>query len=115
MTTQQNTNAREWAERRRMVVEMPDGSEWSVPVMVIARSRAQEYKAEFDGDVERSLDEDTLPRFLEDDFNIRDWASNNMNWGDVQDRATILPNRRRAVDYQDGWVNGPCRFTTVPA
>lgn len=46
-----------------MTVEMPDGSKWGVPVEMIARSRAAYYANEFDGDVERSLAEDTLPLF----------------------------------------------------
>jgi hypothetical protein len=38
---------------------MPDGSKWGVPVEMIARNRAAHYASEFDGDVERSLTEDS--------------------------------------------------------
>ncbi len=38
-------------------VNMPDGSKWDVPVSVIAQNRAAEYAHEFDGDVQKSLDE----------------------------------------------------------
>ena len=72
---------------KMLVLQMPDGSEWGVPVEVIARNRAEHYKSEFGDDVERSLAEDTMPLF-EDDYEIEEWASNNMNWQDVKGCAT---------------------------
>lgn len=44
-----------------MTIEMQDGSIWGVPVEMIAKNRAAHYAHEFDGDVERSLAEDTIP------------------------------------------------------
>lgn len=87
-------------------VEMPDGSRWDVPVDVIARSRATYYAHEIDGNVERSLREDTLPLFAEDESEIYDWAANNMNWSDVVSFAERVPDSGRPVDYQEGWCNG---------
>ena len=59
---------------KMLTVDMPDGSVWAVPVMLIARNRAEHYKGEFGGDIERSLAEDTVPLFSESDYEIRDWA-----------------------------------------
>lgn len=53
---------------RIMTVQMRDGSIWAVPVSVIARDRAKHYASEFDGDIERSLAEDTLPLFKDSDY-----------------------------------------------
>lgn len=90
---------------KRYIVEMPDGSEWAIPVMLIARSRAEYYATkEFDGDIERSLAEDTLPLFAGDDYEIRDWAQNNMNWDDVAEHAVQV--KPANVDFQEGWING---------
>lgn len=78
---------------------MPDGSKWGVPVEVIARNRAAYYAHEFDGDVERSLKEDTLPLFESDDYDVEDWASNNMNWSDVAQHAKKI-QEAPAPDFQ---------------
>ena len=86
------------------VTTMPDGSEWAVPVQFIALNRARHYIDEFDGSLDRSLAEDTIPLFEADDFEIADWAQNNMNWSDVCDCAKCI--KPASVDFEDGWVNG---------
>jgi hypothetical protein len=83
---------------------MPDCSKWDVPVSVIAQNRAEYYKDAFDGDLQRSLDEDTLPLFEASRFEIEDWAANNMNWSDVE-RVAMMTSQPE-IDYQEGWVNG---------
>lgn len=87
-----------------LIVTMTDGTRWSVPVEIIAKHRAERYKHEYGGDHQRSLDEDTWPLFEDDEYEIEDWAANNMNWSDVSDWATKLD--AKPADYQDGWVNG---------
>lgn len=87
-------------------VTMPDGTKWSIPVEVIAKDRAEVYKHEFGGSLQRSLDEDTWPLFEEDHFEITDWAANNMNWDEVVGHATKLAKPDAPIDYQEGWVNG---------
>ena len=89
-------------------ITMEDGSEWDVPVDIIARDRAEHYADEFDGDVERSLAEDTLPLFAEEPYEVQDWASNNMNWDDVAHRA-VCYRKAPPPDFQEGWVNGEKR------
>ena len=86
-------------------VTMPDGSVWGVPVYIIARNRAEHYSHEFDFDVERSLQEDTLPAF-EDDYEITDWAEGHMNWEDVEKYAFLVKPAPTDSDFQEGWCNG---------
>lgn len=92
--------------KKYLRVDMPDGSKWDVPVEVIARNRAEHYKSEFGNDVEKSLTEDTMPLFDNDDYEIEDWAANNMNWSDVEIVAIIIDIPPPETDYQEGWVNG---------
>jgi hypothetical protein len=82
---------------------------WDIPVDVIARDRAKYYaeeRGEFDGNVEESLKQDTLPLFDSDEYEIRDWASNNMDWADVERFAAYVGKDEYLSDYQDGWING---------
>ncbi len=89
-----------------MTVEMDDGSTWAVPVSVIAENRAAYYAKEYDGDVAMSLNEDTIPLFQEDLSEIEDWASGNMNWDEVAEKAFRVATPKSNPDYQEGWVNG---------
>ncbi len=90
---------------------MPNGSKWDVPVMVIARSRAEYYAEaddEFKGDVEKSLKKDTIPIFDSNDYEIEDWAAGNMDWSDVVEHAVKCSDRDPMSDeeFQEGWING---------
>lgn len=96
-----------------MTIKMPDGSTWAVPVRVIAEDRAKYYADEFDGSVEKSLEEDTAPLFEEDDYAIEDWAANNMDWSDVEEFAKELEEEKE-VDFQEGWVNGDKEIIELP-
>jgi hypothetical protein len=95
-----STNPMDWQLR----VEMPDGP-WDVPVKVIAEHRAANYADEFDNDVQRSLDEDTLPLFRESPFEAEDWAANNMDWDDVKAHAVKAPFQPDEIDYVAEWCN----------
>ncbi len=88
-----------------LTITQADGSVWAVPVAIIATSRATHYAHEFDGDVKRSLDEDTLPLFAADPFEVQDWASNNMKWSDVA-HAAFKIKEPEPCDFQEAWVNG---------
>lgn len=86
---------------------MANGDVWAVPVIVIAKNRAENYKDEFGGSLERSLAEDTLPLFADDDSEVYDWARNNMNWSDVVDQAKLYKKAKRAPeDWEESWCNG---------
>ncbi len=89
-----------------MTVEMPDGSKWGVPVEIIARHRAKNYADEFGDDVERSLAEDTIPLFESSDYEIEDWAVNNMNWEDFDGHQVKLEDAP-PPDFQEAWLSGP--------
>jgi hypothetical protein len=88
-----------------LVITMPDGSQWGVPVDIIANNRALHYAHEFDGNLQRSLDEDTRPLFESDDYAIEDWAANNMNWSDF-DGCHYKIKDADPPDFQEAWVNG---------
>ncbi len=97
---------------KELHVTMPDNSVWAVPVSIIANHRAEYYASEFDGDVQRSLAEDTLPLFRADNYEIEDWAANNMNWSDVQHTARcVTPG---GVDFDEGWSNGDKSVEDAP-
>ena len=99
--------------RKMLSVEMPDGSKWGFPVEMIARDRAAHYAYEFNDDVERSLEEDTLLLFEADVYAIEDWAVNNMNWDDFKGHQFKLSDDD-PPDFQDGWMSGKKEIIEVP-
>ena len=96
-------------------VTMPDGSKWDVPVKKIAENRARYYMKDPElGTFEKSYNEDTIPLFESDDYEIEDWASNNMNWKDVVAFARKVESHRMAdSDFQEGWINGDKEIVEV--
>ncbi|MBN6492740.1 hypothetical protein JZM31_06675 [Acinetobacter pittii] len=89
-----------------LIISMPDGLDYGVPIEVIARNRAEHYADEFNGDITLSLIEDTLPLFASDSYEIRDWASNNMNFSDVKEQTIVLKKKVAKEDFEDAWCNG---------
>lgn len=89
-----------------ITMKMPDGTTWAVDVEDVVISRADHYKSEFDGDITRSMDEDTIPLFEESEYEIMDWAFNNMNWDNfkcprkIADAPALTPR-----DFQDAWCS----------
>lgn len=92
-----------------MTVELPDGSLWGGPVEMIARHRAEFYAREFGGDVERSLAEDTIPLFESDDYEIQDWAVDQMDWSDFDGHQVKLKGPADP-DFNVAWLSGPKGF-----
>lgn len=76
-----------------MTVRTQDGSTWAVPVEMIARNRAKFYANEFGDDVERSLNEDTLPLFQRDKYEIQDWAVNNIDCRHCDEISSVRSGR----------------------
>lgn len=76
----------------------PSGLTFQVPTQVIANNRAQNYAAEFGDDLQRSLAEDTVPLFTEDEYNVQDWALSNMNWSDLAPFARLVECSTTAPD-----------------
>jgi hypothetical protein len=91
-------------KKQFLQVTMPDGTKWNVPVDIIARNRAMYYASSFGNDVQRSLNEDTLPLFEGSVQEIHDWATTNMDWRDVSGVACKV--HEPFVDYEEGWLNG---------
>ncbi|HIJ85496.1 MAG: hypothetical protein HW380_3466 [Magnetococcales bacterium] len=91
--------------KKTLIVTMPDRSQWSVPVDCIARHRASHFAHRlFDGDVERSLKEDTLPLFQKNPLAIEQWGEEMMDWDDVKEHAKqIVPAN---CNYYEGWQKG---------
>jgi hypothetical protein len=90
---------------KKYVVEMPDGSKWSVPVRVIAESHAEYY---YEKRAYKSMEESLKATevLFEDDYEIQDWAQNNMDWADVKHEAWQVEPPDEEVDWDDGWSNG---------
>lgn len=90
--------------KQLITMKMPDGTTWAVDVEDVVVSRADHYKSEFDGDITRSIEEDTKPLFEEEEYQIRDWAFNNMNWEDfknprkIADAPVLTPE-----DFNEAW------------
>lgn len=97
--------------KKNLIVTMPNGVDYAVPVEFIARDRAEHYANEYDGNISESLKEDTIPLFESDEFEIRDWALNNLNWSDVKRHAVMLVKKMSEHDFQEGWVNGEYKIS----
>ena len=94
-------------ENKFLMVTMPDRSKWKVPVRIIAEHRANYYAQKEHVSLEQSLKFDTIPLFKEDEYEVEDWASNNMDWVDVEKYAIRIKDKGlSSEDLQEGWVNG---------
>lgn len=95
-----------------LVVQMPDGSEWEVPVQLIAEDRAvrrAQRDLERDGTPYQETYDEELDYGLSDTDELHDWAKNNMRWSDVQETAVRI-KEAPPVDYDEGWCNGDNYF-----
>jgi len=94
-------------DNKFLLVTMPDRSKWKIPVRIIAEDRARYYAQKNHITFEQSLKSDTLPLFEEEEYEIEDWASNNMDWSDVAIHALKITDRGLTIEeLQEGWVNG---------
>lgn len=93
--------------QKHIFINMPDGLTYAVPVELVARNRAEYYAhKEYGGDIAKSLTEDTLPLFIDDNREILDWAINNMNWSEVEQDAIVVERKTSKDESQEHWVNG---------
>ena len=85
---------------------MGDGSKWDIPAKPIVEVRARYYAKKDTGKKNGKEFDEAFKQLIEDtdDFDIEDWASNNMNWSDVKDVAVKVSTME--IDFQEGWVNG---------
>lgn len=102
-------------------VIMPDLSKWDIPAKVIAENRAKYYADREVEDCVKSLGtgqivppllwnktfQEEYKITMEDEYELKDWLSNNMNWNDVKDEAEKISEMELAnEDLQEGIVNG---------
>lgn len=94
-------------ENKTYIVKMPNGDKWGVPVSFIASHMARYYWEKHRNEYLTSEDAyaDAIKSF-EDEYEIEDWAKNNMNWVDVKDHASLISHGE--CDFQEGWLNGDC-------
>lgn len=72
---------------------------WDVPAQVIVDSRDENY-ADEEEDTAGSIAIGGLSN-----YEIADWASNNMNWCDLAPYATKVIQPPKAFDYEGDWCN----------
>ncbi|ABO60568.1 hypothetical protein LA345_38760 (plasmid) [Burkholderia vietnamiensis] len=90
-----------------------DGSKWNIPVEVIARNCADYYAPiDFGGDADAALS-GILAQFEKDPSEAAEWASNNMNWSDVKERAVCVSGPE-PINMEDSWMEGEKRVVDVP-
>lgn len=88
-------------------VTFSDGKVYDIPAEFIAKARAK-YYAEIDADRGKDYQavyDEELKNCLEDDYEIHDWAFNNMNWADVKEQAVLLSQVTKVIDYEKEWPN----------
>ena len=91
-----------------LVVEMSDKTQWAIPARLIAINRAQYYAA-LDAERGDGEYEDVFATEVEYamsiNYEITDWAANNMNWEDVCSHAIQLKMPPPGISYHKDWAN----------
>ncbi|QMT39973.1 hypothetical protein [Neisseria shayeganii] len=88
--------------KQYLFVTMPDQSVWRVPTKIIAESRIT-YLVRHLG-LHRHEAEAKTEALFAHDYEVEDWAANNMDWDDVKGHAVRV--RPAECDFDDGWING---------
>lgn len=101
---------------KELIITFSDGSEWAIPAEIIAKQRASYYAlhdiggtitAENEAEYERIEREET-DHAMSDNYEITDWASNNMNWIDLEKHAVRIAEPKPA-DYASEYINADKR------
>ena len=89
-----------------------NGEIYHIQASIVAHERATYYA---DHDIGKQVGEPTKEWMdcykkereytLSDDFEIIDWANNNMDWGDVEEHAILIDSEFTPVNKQHEWVN----------
>lgn len=96
---QRNLGYRRVKSDAQILVTFSNGERWHVPAQLVADDRDENYKDE---------KEDTLGYIAEGSlkaYELTDWMSNNMNWSDLREYATKLPQKPTVFDYEADWCN----------
>lgn len=93
-------------------ITMEDGSVWEVPALPIAQLRADDYaeRNSADGDWRDSEWDDEVESALTDDYDLGDYARNNMNWSDVVKLGAKCVTEPTPPDYEQLWCNAECEL-----
>ena len=92
-----------------LVVEMSDKTQWAIPAILIAEHRARHYAA-LEGEGVYPAE---IAYAMSDDYEIKDWAANNMNWEDVCHEAIKLEVKLPKANYHKDWINAPKHIKEV--
>lgn len=90
---------------KRIVVDMPDGLTYAIPVMVVAEHKAMKMARYADDLLFYDAMLQVLSEFENDEWAIKHWATGEMYWRDVKKHAVIF-KKKVEVDYQLHWANG---------
>lgn len=95
-------------KKKYIVFSVRDGTTWGVPAEVVAESKAQYYST-IDAVYQDEYDE-----AMSDDYELIDWAGNNMDWDDIKPHIVKLadPRPMRDVDYHFGWQESSLQVLT---
>jgi len=89
--------------KKYLKVQFSNGDIFAIPARIIAEDRAK-YYAKIDGyDFESNEWEAEVQYALDNEFEIKDWAGNNMNWPDLESYAKLIDEDRKIFDYNDNW------------
>jgi hypothetical protein len=89
---------------KNLSIEMPDGTEWLVPVHFIAENRAKYFSEQYKSYTESF--EATIILFDSRPGAIVDWAANQMEWSDIKDVAKLVDRPKCDDIYEEGWKIG---------
>lgn len=101
------------AEEKFIRLTFSDGTMWDIPAAFIAKQWAAHYTQVDLGEEPTGPElsnyvrhRDTLfNEVLEDEFELLDWLSNNMNWDDVAGVAQFAGQLNKTVDYQQEFLD----------
>ena len=85
-------------------VYMPDGTEWDIPAVFIAEARTR-YYAQKEHFLPGSPDWNDEFGHSMLDYELRDWASYNMDWADVKDVAVRVQKPTHPTVYDREWAD----------
>ena len=90
-------------------VRFANGDLFAIPARIIAEDRAT-YYADLDGyEVNSNEWEAEIITALNDEFEIEDWAGNEMNWDQLEPYAVKINTGE--FDYEDGWSDADIELT----
>ena len=92
-----------------LIVEMSDKTQWAIPAKLIAIHRAQYYANHDQTGGAHGEYDDVFAKEVEyamsTDYEITDWAANNMDWEDVRSHAVQLKVLPPEFNYHRDWTS----------